>query len=83
MNTLQQDTLLALHAAADHGLPVANLLADLRRGRHRSLTLPQLESALRGLADKTFATPFKSALDDERWRITGRGTSALEEAALV
>lgn len=83
MNTLQQDTLVALHAAGDHGLPVSILLADLRRGRHPKVTQPQLEGALRTLADKTFTTPFTGALDDERWRITGRGTSALEEARLV
>jgi hypothetical protein len=82
MTNLHIDTLVALNGAADFGLPVDNLLADLRRGRHRGLSLPQLEKALRDLADKSFATPFDSELSGQRWRVTGRGKSALAEEGI-
>lgn len=82
MTKLHIDLLLALKGAGDFGLPVSNLLDDLRLGRHRNLAQPQLERALRDLADKSFATPFDSGLGGERWRITGRGDSAVQEAGL-
>lgn len=83
MNPLHTDTLLALNGAGDYGLRVSNLLPDLRCGRHRSLTQPELERALRDLADKSFVTPFESGLGAQRWRITGRGASALQEEGLA
>jgi hypothetical protein len=82
MNALHIDLLLALKAAAQYGLPLDALLADLRRGRHRGLTQPQLETALRDLADQSLATPFDSPLSGRRWRITALGTSALQEEGL-
>lgn len=83
MNTLHIDALVALNGAGEFGLPLANLLADLRRGRHRNLTQPQAEKALRDLADKSFVTPFDAELSGERWRITGRGKSALQEEGIA
>lgn len=82
MSTLHIDTLVALNAAGDFGLPAETLLADLRRGRHRSLALPSLEKALRDLADRSLVTPFESELGAQRWRVTGRGKSALQEEGL-
>lgn len=83
MTTLRIDILLALHAATHFGLPSDYLLADLRRGRHRELIRPQLESALRDLADQALVTVFETELSARRWRITARGTSALTEEGLV
>lgn len=83
MNALHIDALVALNSSGEFGLPLENVLGDLRRGRHRALSQPQLEKALRDLADKSFATPFESAMGGTRWRITGRGNSALVEEGLV
>jgi len=82
MTTLHIDTIVALNGAGEFGLPLDNLLADLRRGRHRKLTQPQCEQALRDLADKSFATPFESGLSGTRWRITALGKSALTEEGI-
>jgi hypothetical protein len=83
MTNLHADILLALHGAGKFGLKLDTLLADLRRGRHRGLALPLLETALRDLADKSFSTPFESALEEKKWRITHLGTSALQEEGLA
>lgn len=83
MNNLHADILLALHGAGKFGLKLDNLIADLRRGRHRGLTVPQLESAARELADRSLVAPFESALGEQRWRITQLGTSSLQEEALI
>ena len=80
MTKLHTDLLLALRAAGDYGLDVATVLADLRLQRHRSLAEPQLKQALRDLADKSLVTEFTSVLEQRRWRITGLGVSALQEA---
>ena len=82
MDLLQIDLLLALRPAGQFGITAESLLGDMRRGRHRELTLPQLEIALRGLADLRHATPFTTALRQPRWRITAHGTSALVEEGL-
>ncbi|PTX95758.1 hypothetical protein [Opitutus sp. ER46] len=83
MTTLLIDILLALKGADKFGLPLDNLLVDLRRGRHRSLSVPQLESALRDLADRSFTTPVEATLSGTRWRITALGLSALQEEGLA
>lgn len=82
MNQLSIDLLRALHAAGQFGLLAVDLLADMRRGRHRDLTLPELESSLRALADDSLAKPFTDALRQKRWAITSVGASALQEAGL-
>lgn len=80
---LHVDLCLALHGAGEHGLPIATLLADCRRGRHPQLTEPQLLAALRLIADRSLAVAFGSALGVQRWRLTGRGTVALAEEGLL
>ena len=82
MNELHIDLLIGLRAAKQYGLDVPTLLVDLRRGRHRDLAQPQLEQALRSLADDSFATTFTTVLKSKRWRITALGESALQEASL-
>ncbi len=82
MNQLSIDLLRALQAAGQFGLVAVDLLADMRRGRHRDLTLPELETSLRALADERLAKPFTDALRQKRWAITAVGASALQEAGL-
>lgn len=82
MTKLHIDLMLALRGAGEFGGGVDELLTDLRQGRHRDLAKPELERALRDLADKSFATAFISALEKKRWRITSRGESALQEEGL-
>jgi hypothetical protein len=81
VNALLVDLLLALRAAAPRGLPADLLLTDMRRLRHASATLPQIEHALRDLADQRLVAPLGAVLSD-RWRITALGRSALEEEGL-
>lgn len=82
MTPLSFDLLLALHAAKPYGFTTDTLLADMRQRRHRALTLPELETALRELADKRLAAPVEGLLSD-RWRITALGDSALAEEGLA
>ncbi len=82
MNKLQIDLLRAMRPAGDFGLGVDDLLADMRQGRHRELALPELEKALRDLADLSFAMAFISALKKKKWSITAIGARALQEAGL-
>lgn len=83
MNNLQLDLLIDLSLAGQYGLNPETLLADLRRGRHRELTLPGLEAAARDLADRRLVASFDSALRDRRWRITALGTAALQEEGIA
>lgn len=82
MDQLLTDLLLALRAAGQYGAAPEQLLTDMRRGRHRALALPELEKALRDLADQSFAKTITTALKTKRWAITALGTSALEEESL-
>ncbi|MBX3736729.1 MAG: hypothetical protein KF715_08575 [Candidatus Didemnitutus sp.] len=82
MSKLHIDILLALRASGVFGVAAEDLLTDMRRGRHRDLTLPDLERALRDLADKNFAAPFTSALCNKRWAIAAIGERALQQEGL-
>jgi hypothetical protein len=82
MNELQIDLLRALNAAGKFGICLDDLLADMRRGRHRDLSRPELETALRSLADESNAKTFTDSLRQKRWGITAVGASALQEAGL-
>jgi len=82
MSQLHTDLLLALRAAGQFGAAAEDLRTDMRRGRHRELAVPELEKALRDLADESHATRFTTALGTKRWRITALGASALQEEGL-
>jgi len=82
MTTLHIDLILDLRVPAENGLAPDALLTDMRRGRHRNLSEPELLAALRDLADKALVIPFDGALGTRRWRITGRGEAALKEEGL-
>lgn len=82
MNPLYFNLLIELRQRSAYGETVAQLLTLLRVSGHRGLTLPELESALRALADKSWVTPFESPLSGKRWRITALGGSALTEEGI-
>ncbi|MDP2226791.1 MAG: hypothetical protein Q8J78_04885 [Moraxellaceae bacterium] len=82
MTQLHIDLLLALRGAGIYGAAAEDLLTDMRRGRHRALTLPELEQSLRDLADRIFAQTFSTAMQKKRWAITGIGAAALQEEGL-
>lgn len=79
MNQLALNLLIELRHRQQYGDSAANLLVLLRVSGHRALTAPELDKALRDLADKSWATPFASPLSGPRWRITALGESALTE----
>lgn len=82
MNQLTLNLLIELRQRAQYGDTGKNLLVLLRVGGHRGLTTPELEQALRDLADKSWVTPFDSPISGPRWRITALGESALKEEGL-
>lgn len=82
MNQIHIDLLLDLRAHGQYGAKPADLLTDMRGGRHRELTQPDLDKALRDLADRSLATPYETVLKAKRWRITALGESALKEDGL-
>lgn len=82
MTPLHTDLLFALHAAKPAGLTAELLTADMRRLRHRHVSIPEIEKALRDLADISLATPMHGILSD-RWRITALGSSALNEEGIA
>lgn len=82
MTTLHTDLLTLLRAAGRYGLSPANLLQDLRQARHRELSQPLLDRAVRDLADRSLVAAFDSPLSGRRWRITALGESALQEEGL-
>ena len=67
-----------LRAAAPFGVPEAVALTHVRLAGHRDLTLPELQTALRTLADEGLALRMAGTLGD-RWRITDLGLSKLQE----
>lgn len=79
MSPLHFNILVDLRTAGQYGQTVERQLPMLRVSGHRGLTLPELEKALRDLADKSYVTPFTSALGNKCWRITSLGASALQE----
>lgn len=80
--SVQTFVLLVLRASGDLGMSQARLLVELRRESFTDLTAPQLEAAIRELADKSFTTPLVTALGENRWRITSLGRSVLDEQKL-
>ena len=75
--------LLALHNAGEVGVQAETLLTRARVESNRDLTLPQLETALRGLADGRLISSYGTALGVQRWKILGLGRNALEEQGLA
>lgn len=75
--------LLSLNAVGEIGLPAASLLVRARVETYAALTLPELELQLRALADERKAQSYGTALGQQRWRITGLGRAALQEAGLA
>lgn len=81
--TLDTFLLLALHASALLGLRAESLLPRARLEVARELTVPELATTLRALADRGLVLATDSALGGPRWRITEAGTALLTEYALL
>lgn len=75
--------LSALGVAGAVGLTAETLLREARTEISAAITIRQLDTELRALADKSWITPFTPALAARRWRITALGQSALQEAGLA
>jgi hypothetical protein len=82
LNPLALNILIELRNRQQYGDTEPRLLSMLRVGGERNLTAPELEKALRDLADKSWVTPFNAVLVGKKWRITALGESALTEAGL-
>ena len=75
--------LCALSAAGQLGLTVETILREARAELQRDLTLPELETEIRTLADKSLLTIYTPTLGSKRWRITQLGTSVVKEEGLA
>lgn len=73
----------ALHSAGGTGMTEALLLQQVRLHGFAETTEPQLAAGLRSLADESLAISFAPIVGPKRWRVTARGTSALQEAGLA
>jgi hypothetical protein len=80
---LQTLLLRMMHAAGDIGITADLLLSRARVESWRELTLPQLETTLRSMADQGLAIAVERPLSAQRWRATGIGKSALQEMGLA
>lgn len=75
--------LLALHACGEIGIQESSLLPRARLETFRDLTEPQLRVELRALADRGLVVAYQPTLGAQRWKITGLGRAALQEANLA
>ena len=75
--------LLTLNAAGQIGMQAESMLTRARVETFDALTLPELELQLRVLADERKVVSFGTALGQQRWKITGLGNAALQEARLA
>lgn len=81
MSSLHTHLLLALRSVQPYGLPLVSLLAHARQAGLRATTAPEVETALRDLADRSLVIAMPGGLA-ERWRLTALGESTLKEEGL-
>jgi len=81
MSPLHIALLLALRSVQPYGLPAGTLLTQARTAGHRTVTSPQIEAALRDLADKSLVASVVGTLATT-WRLTALGLSTLSEEGL-
>lgn len=81
MNALHTALLLALRSVQPYGLRVPDALREARTAGHRGATVPEVETALRDLADRSLVIAMPGGLA-ERWRLTALGESTLKEEGL-
>lgn len=82
MMPLPRFLLLSLRHSGERGASLAILTACARTELDERLTEPEVERALRDLADQRLATAFEQPIVGKRWRITALGGSTLTEAGL-
>ena len=81
MSPLHIALLLALRSVKPYGLPSGTLLTEARTGGLRTATQPEVEQALRDLADKSLVASVVGTLATT-WRLTALGLSTLSEEGL-
>jgi hypothetical protein len=72
-----------LVVGAATGVTEGGLLAQARINFSSSLTLPELQSELLMLADKSWVVSFLPMVGDRRWRLTTLGVSIAQELGLA
>jgi hypothetical protein len=83
MSDLRKVSLLqTLRSAQPYGVPEPVLLTQVRLAGHRDLTVPELQTELRSLADQGLTLRLPNSLGGDRWRITDLGLSKLTEAGV-
>lgn len=80
MKPLHIALLLALRSVQPYGLPVATLVTQARTAGHRATTEPEVELALRDLADRSLVASLAGLT--VKWRLTALGVSTLTEEGL-
>jgi hypothetical protein len=82
MMPLSQFLLMSLHHTGERGASVGILTGCARAQLDDTITEPQVERELRGLADKRLVSLYEQPILGKRWRITALGTDTLREAGL-
>lgn len=83
LNQLSLFVLKVLAACDQLGVETDILLSQVRARLNRSVTLPEVMTALRAHADKSLAVEFTPLVGSSRWRITALGASVAAEAGLA
>lgn len=81
MKKLHIHLLIEFRNLGKYGDTIEHLLTAMRPS-FRTLTLPELETAIRDLGDKSLVTNFEGIMTGTRWKITALGESALKEEGL-
>lgn len=79
---VQTFLLATLRSAGGTGISEEQLLTLMRREGYVDMTVPQLASELRALADKSWLIAFDPPLGARRWRITTAGHAILSEQGI-
>lgn len=82
IQALHTSLLLMLNAVGEIGIQETSILPRIRLD-FRDLTAPQLSVELRAMADRGWIVSYQPSLGGQRWKITGLGRAALQEAGLA
>lgn len=82
MMPLSQFLLISLRHSGERGASEDILLAHARTNGYPNATMPDLQRALRDLADRSQVNAFEQAIVGKRWRITALAIDQLREAGL-
>jgi hypothetical protein len=80
---LQTFLLITINACGDVGIQAESIIPRARMEQFRDLTAPQLRVELLAMSDRGWVVAYQPALGAQRWKITGLGRAALQEAGLA